>query len=183
MRSLKKLDQGARTASRRFSKGILCRIISGEALIGYLQANGLVPKGLEFTDSVKYAVSLRRQRVFVVPVYNYPELEVLVEQAGLGSIPSSGPSANPLNPAEKKVASVFKYQRELRKKDILYDFLQQNMIMVAVNLGSLPKDGLLRMVESCDVIIDSIDSGQASRGDFVFKTAKIIGDYETWDSQ
>jgi hypothetical protein len=183
MRSLKKVEQGARIASRRFSKGIICRIISGELLVGFLQASGLVPKGLEFTDNVRYAVSLKRQRVFVVPLYNYPELEVLAGEAGVGSIPSSGPPAVPLNPEEERVASVFKFEREVRKKDILYDFLQQNMIMVAINLGSLPKDGLLRMVESCDVIIDSIDSGQASRGDFVFKTAKIIGDYETWDSQ
>jgi hypothetical protein len=54
---------------------------------------------------------------------------------------------------------------------------------VAINLSSLPKSGWLKMIENCDVVIDSIDSGQASRGDFVFKTTKIRGDYENWDTQ
>lgn len=185
MRSLKRVENTARIASRRFSKGIICNIITGSALVSFIQASNLIPKGLEFSQNSDVAFSFKRQRVFVVPSYNFDEMRMLASDAGL-IIPATGgrsfipnPNKLQLDPEEQRVSSVFSYERELRKKDALYQFLQQNMIMAAVQAKSLPKD-ILAFLNKVDVVIDSIDTGQAVRGDFVPKTGTIPGDYASW---
>lgn len=185
MRSLKRVENTARIASRRFSKGIICNIITGDALVSFIQASNLIPKGLEFSQNFGVAFSFKRQRVFVVPSYNFDELTILASDAGL-LIPTTqtrsstpDPTKSQLDPEEQRINSVFSYERELRKKDILYQFLQQNMIMVSVSAQSLPKN-LLTFLKNVDVVIDSIDTGQAVRGDFVPKTGSLPGDYTSW---
>jgi hypothetical protein len=185
MRSLKKVENNSRIASRRFSKGIICNIITGTAMVSFIQASGLVPKGLEFFQNSDVAYSYRRQRVFVVPSYNYDEMRRLAADAGL-MFPATAdtgfiqnPGRTSLTEEQQKTYSVFTLEREVRKKDILYQFLQQNMIMVAIQSKYLPKD-MLSYLKDVDVIIDSIDTGQAVRGDFVNKSRSLPGDYTSW---
>ena len=185
MRSLKRVENTARIASRRFSKGIICNIITGDALVSFIQSSNLIPKGLEFSATPGIAFSYKRGRVFVVPSYNFEEMKKLASDAGL-LIPTTGgrnftsdPNKLQLDPEEQKINSVFSYERELRKKDTLYQFLQQNMIMVSIQAKSLPKE-MLAYLKNVDVVIDSIDTGQAVRGDFVPKTGSIPGDYASW---
>ena len=186
MRSLRKVEHNARIASRRFSKGIVCRIIQGKPLLQYMQASGLVPRGLEFQENFELAYSPRRGRVFVIPLHDYNQFLTIAAEAGYGKVSDSlgntprVASANEDDPDAARLRSVFEYERNLRSKDILYNFLKDHMVVVAINVGNIPKDGLLSMLSKVDVIIDTVDTGQDCRGDFVSKTEKYSNENRSW---
>jgi hypothetical protein len=151
-----------------------------------MQSNGLVPRGLEFLENFELAYSYRRGRVFVIPLHDYDQFLTIAAQAGYGKVSDSlgntprVASANEDDPDEARLRSVFEYERSLRSKDILYNFLKDHMIVVAINVGNIPKDGLITMLRQVDVIIDTVDTGQDCRGDFVSKTEKYRDENRSW---
>jgi hypothetical protein len=190
MNNNRKVEHNARIASRRFSKGIVCKIIQGQAIVQFLQSAGLVPFGLEFTTMPDVAYSKNRHRVFVIPNYNYPDLVRIANDAGIGSSPtqtfknfsetSTAKEDEVVDPQEQKIRSVFELERLARKKDVLIDFLKQNMIVVSIDPQTIPKN-LDIMLKKVDVVIDSIDLSQATRGDLVPTTTKLGNDSARWD--
>jgi hypothetical protein len=177
MRAFKKAEANAKLASRRFSKGIVCRIIKGARVIDFIVSSNLVPQGLIFPD-IEIAYASNRNRVFVVPLYNYEEFEQLIGEAGLSL--RLGQSQNPApTPPNNEKQNAFQLQKELRRQEPLLNFLKQNMIMVAINPLTIPKN-LPANIKKVDVLVDSIDTSQAINGEFVYTTTTYTNEYKDW---
>jgi hypothetical protein len=177
MRAFKKVETNAKLASRRFSKGIVCKIIKGARVIDFMISNQIVPVGLIFPDN-EIAYASNRNRVFVIPLYNYEEFEQLVADAGLSFKPGQSQNSIPTTPGNEE-QSALRLQKELRRQEPLLNFLEQNMIMVAINPLTIPKN-LLANIKRVDVLVDSIDTSQAINGEFVYTTTTYTNEYKDW---
>jgi hypothetical protein len=177
MRAFKKAETNAKLASRRFSKGIVCKIIRGARVIDFIVSTNLIPQGMIFPDN-EIAYASNRNRVFVIPLYNDEEFQQLVADAGLSFKPGQSQTNAPV-PFEDKKQSPFQLQRELKRQEPLLNFLRQNMIMVAINPLTIPKN-LPANIKKVDVLVDSIDTSQAINGEFVYKTTTYNNEYRDW---
>lgn len=177
MRPFKKAEASAKIASRRFSKGIVCKIITGVSIIDFMVSSNLIPQGMTILDK-EIAYSSVRNRVFVVPLYNYEEFQELAGDAGLALKPGQSQTTKPVTLEDKK-QSPFELRKELKRQEPLLNFLKQNMIMVAINPLTIPKN-IPELIKKVDVLVDSIDTTQAINGEFVYRTTPLANDYRDW---
>ncbi len=177
MSLINKTELNAKKAARRFSKGIVCRIITGAPMVSFMVQEGIIPKNIQITNP-EIAFASARSRVFVIPVYNFPELIEAARYAGI-NMPNKDNQSTQADP-EPVASGLLDSQRTLRRQEPLIKFLKQNVIMVAIQRSSIPK-GILKSLFNQDVLIDSIDSSQAVYGDLIYRNSTMVKDYLEWD--
>lgn len=175
MRPTAKIEQKLETASRRFGKGIICRILQGP-IVAYLVANNLVPKELADFPDPSIAVSSTKYRVFVIPLNSYNDYTEAARQAGVmvfGSSLSQESKAKDTftertNP-DSSLSSITDLERLMISQEPLLRFLRQNLIMVSIHPSQLPR-GRFDDIKKMDVMIDSLDVSQSVSGTLVPRT-------------
>lgn len=174
MRPNTKIEQKLETASRRFGKGITCIILQGP-IVKYLKESGLVPVSTVFPNP---AVALTtKYRAFAVPMSKYEDLAVVAKQAGVTiygvSIPQDQPAKSSFirssEEDESRLDSLNDFELMVLKHEPLRNFLRQNLLMIFINKAQLP-NGRPAEIVKMDILVDSIDVGQAISGTLVPKS-------------
>lgn len=177
-----KARQQARTDSRRFAKGTVCRILhgqgkTGDLIIDILYRYQLAPSFMLFANrkdgnGLRVAADPQSNRLLVIPVTEYRDLENLLNDLGQSidigiKVPESKPATGPneyknTNDAEKSNLIENKYYK-------IVDFLRQNLIMVRVPISRVPNGSLIDPA-IYDVLIETIDVSQTIDGLLVDRT-------------
>jgi len=165
----------ARTDSRRFAKGTVCRIIQGQGIVGsnilkILSTNKLVPDFVKFNMNAESpaAIDIKSGRMFVIPTTEHSEYERLLAQLGNDNLQfvlaaDSKPTTGPLENKPRQEANAL-----LRTQDIyqaVTKFLKQNIIMVRVPKIRVSTGNF--KAEDFDVIIETVDLSQTIDGSLV----------------
>lgn len=168
MRPSSKIEQKLETASRRFGKGVSCKILQGP-IVTYLKESGIAPPGTIFPDpSVAFS---SKYRAFAIPIAKYNDLAIVANQAGIRiwdvSIPQDQNSkSNFVNNSDEdnsKLNSLTDFELMILKHEPLRNFLRQNMLMVFINKNQLPR-GIQQDIKKMDILVDSLDVGQSIHG-------------------
>ena len=183
MKAIRRLEKNSKIASRRFSKSIVCRILTGP-VVGFIIANNLLPPGIVFND-INVAYSSNKNRVVIIPLFDFPDYEEVLALAGLGFSSQQDQTAGSKGIIDSYgFKDLLQAEHALRKKEPLLKFLKQNMIVAAVNPVTIPKN-LPRLLAdgSLDIIIDSIDTTQSVYGTFVPRSRTDTSGNEQWNDE
>lgn len=179
MRPLQKVEHNAKIASRRFSKSILCSIIEGLGIIAFMKQNLLIPTGMIVNDEFAYSTS--HNRLFVVPLSNKEEFDILVANAGL-SLSTTKDQMGNSTPGTTKEEGIQDQISAANRKEPLLKFLKQTMLMVAINKQDIPKD-LPQVLKICNVLVESIDTSQAIAATLVPKSVAHENNSKQWNKK
>lgn len=174
MRPNAKIEQKLETASRRFGKGITCIILQGP-IVKYLKESGLIPLSTVFPNP-SIALSTK-YRAFAVPMSKYKDLAIVAKQAGVTiygvSIPQDQPAKSSFigssQEDESRLDSLNDFELMILKHEPLRNFIRQNLLMIFINKTQLP-NGRPGEIAKMDILVDSIDVGQAITGTLVPKS-------------
>jgi len=178
MRPNRKAQLNAGISSRRFSKGIACRILSGP-IISFIFAysNKLLPIGLILEDP-QFGVSLSKSKLLAVPIYDYKELIEVAKQAGYALDVGRNQEAeartdfltgiNNTSP----VGSITSLDSIARRHEPLIRFLEQKMLIIDFSKEQIPKN-IPETLKAMDVLVDSLDIAQSITGTLIPKSRNI----------
>lgn len=180
MKAIRKLEKNSKIASRRFSKSIVCRILTGP-VVGFITANNLLPPGIVFND-IKVAYSSNKNRVIVIPLFDFPDYEEVLALSGIGFSAQQDQSVETRGVLDSYgFKDLLQAEQALRKKEPLLKFLKQNMVVAVINPETLPKNLPKILAEGgLDVIVDSIDTTQSVYGTFVPRSRTDTSGNEQW---
>ncbi len=152
--------------SRRFGKSVVCRIVHGP-LLAFVEQQGLSPTGIFFNN--KTGLNPSNNRMFVIPVAKYPEIERLFTDR------------NTQVTEAVSQEDVELYEKITRSQEALIKALKQNLILITIDFGSVPenkKSGPLP--EGYDVLIDSTDVNQNIKGEYIYRNIKNLRQNFSW---
>lgn len=161
------LRNQAKIDSRRFGKGVVCKILHGQILaIAYRE--GLVPSGVYFNENT--GLDPINNKMMVVPVIVYKDLLKLVKNYQTSANPETTSSTD--SDALESITL---------SRDPLVNFIRQNAVLVTVNshIDQGKKAGL--DPEAYNILIDSIDVNQTIEGRYVYNTVQDIRKIRTFD--
>ena len=151
----------AKLDSRRFGKGVTCRIVYGQMLTE-AERYGLVPPALKGALSETGIHSVTR-KMFVIPVAKFNEVAQLRSQA-----------SGQLSADQLRDIDVEAYQRYTEVNDAYVRALKQNLVLVTVQLD-IPEGKVAGLnPEAYDVVIDSIDVNQAIEARYVLRNRENV---------
>jgi hypothetical protein len=183
MKGIKGIEARANTAARRFSKGIVSRIIHGRDLVSFIQYNSLVPSGITFEDR-ELAFSMHKSVAFVIPLYNLPDLYSISEKAGVSAIIGAAQDAvltqDFTSGNGQPEGGIHRLEAKLKREESLLYFLKQNLVMAFINQEILPK-GIPELLKKTDILIDNTDTLQAVVGEVVLRNNLYPNDRKQWN--
>lgn len=164
-----KVREQARTDSRRFSKGTVCRLlhsdeVNGSKIIDILIRYSLVPTSasdgfIPYRAGDKVAYCTKSGRAFVVPLNEYLELQSLLKEIDLAA-------SQPSSTGQETTYDVPDVQSVAEAYNRVINFIKQNMIMVRLpSARSQAPDPLKH-----DVLVETIDLSQTIDGYLVDKS-------------
>lgn len=160
-----RIRQQAKMDSRRFGKGVVCRIVIGP-LLSVSEQHGLVPRGVYINPET--GLDPINNKMLVIPVTKYEEVNSLVKNY-----------QNSVSQRQQKLDDIENIEKVARSDEALVKALQQNLVLVTVN-HNVP-DGIRAGAppEAYDVIIDSIDVNQVIEATYVYRSRANIRTEET----
>lgn len=135
-----KILQQAKQNDRRFSKGIVCRIIHNDTIVSAINRNYLLPPGTFLSLSIRgisVAISTDRGLYFAVPISVQDKLE------------------DELN------------NYTIENESSMISFLKQNMIMARVPAVKCPGSNPLVDPNNFDILIETVDVSETLDAIFV----------------
>lgn len=164
-----KVREQARTDSRRFSKGTVCRLLhsdqeNGSKIIDILIRYSLVPTSasdgfITYQAGDKVAYCTKSGRAFVMPLNEYVDLQALLKEIDLAA-------SQPTSTGEETSYDVSDVQAVAEAYSRVVSFIKQNMIMVRLPyIRSQAPDPTKH-----DVLVETIDLSQTIDGYLVDKS-------------
>jgi len=149
----------AKMDSRRFGKGVVCRIVVGQ-LLDILYKEGMVPNGVYINQQGLDPIN---HKMFVIPVVKYPEIERLVKDY-----------QPTLTEDQKRKMDLEAVETVTQSKSGLVKALRQNIVLVTLNMN-VPHGQQAGLDPNYhDVIIDSLDVNQTIEATYVYRTVENI---------
>tara|TARA_R110002074_G_scaffold402324_1_gene607042 strand:+ start:93629 stop:94132 length:504 start_codon:yes stop_codon:yes gene_type:complete len=150
IRNLAKLD------SRRFAKGIVCRIVVGPLLdIAYRE--GLVPAGININE--KTGLDPVNNKMFAIPSVAYKEVERLAKDYQTSTTKE-----------QTEEVDLAMLETITQSRSGLVTALKQNLVLITLT-PNIPQGKLAGLPpETHDVVIDSLDVNQSIEGYYVYRT-------------
>jgi hypothetical protein len=157
----KKLRLESKIDSRRFGKGIVCKIIYGP-LLDFLYQKGVIPSGIFINKTGLDPIS---RKVAVIPVNKYKQLVNSANQSRLQT-----PEDNSkISEDELEVVRNISNQEEQ-----ITSAIKQSVIIVTIS-GHIPNNEEAGPDPTVyDIIIDSLDVNQAVEGNYILTTNNSI---------
>lgn len=162
-----KIRDQSRDDSRRFAKGILCKIVYQKKALNLIDKYGLLPTNIRFNNSyivdgvvVSY-MDTTAGKFFAIPMNSYAKYlkelkkisEVTLEQ-------------------RKKEATNRQSDLDLLVELEVLDFLKQILVLITVPKYRWPEGQINLNPEQYDVIVDTLDIGQTMDCVFVRAAGK-----------
>lgn len=157
----KKLRLESKIDSRRFGKGIVCKIIYGP-LLDFLYQKGAIPAGVFINKTGLDPIS---RKAVVIPVNKYRQFLNMAKQSRLQT-----PEEN-----DKMSEDELEVIRNIAmQEDQITSVIKQSIIIVTVS-GHIPNNEEAGPDPTVyDIIIDSLDVNQAVEGNYIFTTNNKI---------
>lgn len=157
----KKLRLESKLDSRRFGKGVVCKIIHGP-LLDFLYQKGAIPSGIFINKTGLDPIS---RKAIVIPVNKYRQFVNMAKQSRLQT-----PEAN-----DKMSEDELEVIRNIaNQEEQLTSVIKQSIIVVTVS-GHIPNNEEAGPDPNVyDIIIDSLDVNQAVEGNYILTTNNKI---------
>lgn len=158
------LRNQAKIDSRRFGKGIVCRIVYGQ-LLGFIQAHGLVPRSIYFSSQT--GLDPANFKILLIPVTKYDEIINLLNNNDAKGDPNS--------------TEISEINTQISANDPLIAALKQNIILATIDYSSIPEGVKVGAPpEAYDVLIDSIDVNQNIVGQYTYRNFAQLREFPQW---
>lgn len=178
-----KITQRSKLDSRRFAKGVACRIISDLLLISFIRAKGLIPATI-IPGANGYDIIT--SRLLAIPLNKWSNLQDLVAAASINVDINNNSIPRPENFSAGEEA----YTKRLSdlvaikaKQDFLINFLRQNLILVFLPPSKLPAGAAIPDPDVYDIIIDSIDLSQSVDAELILRVKENVRGSKKWSNQ
>ena len=155
-----RIRQQAKIDSRRFGKGVVCRIVIGP-LLSLAEQHGLVPRGVYINPET--GLDPINNKMLVIPVTKYEEVNNLLTNY-----------QTTVDEVQQQQGDIENIEKVARSDEAAVRALQQNLVLVTVN-HNVP-DGIRAGAPPAayDVIIDSVDVNQVIEATYVYRSRANI---------
>lgn len=157
----KKLRIESKIDSRRFGKGIVCKIVHGP-LLDFLYQKGCIPSGIHIN---KTGLDSTSRKSVVIPVNKYRKVLSMINNN------LQTPATNNKVGEEQDLEIL---QNAAIQADQIISYIKQTIIIVTIS-GHIPNnEDAGPDPKLYDIIIDSLDVNQAVEGNYILTTNKNI---------
>lgn len=157
----KKIRQEAKLDSRRFGKGVVCKIVYGP-LLEYLYQKNIIPSGVFITS--KSGLDPINQKMVVIPVNKYKYVLSLMSNNEISKENTESIENN---------SDLESIQNLTLSEEYKISYIKQAIVFVTIS-GSIPEGQLAGAdPNTYDVLIDSLDVNQAVAANYILTTKKI----------
>lgn len=157
----KKIRQEAKLDSRRFGKGVVCKIVYGP-LLEYLYQKSIIPSGVFINSNT--GLDPMDRRMIVIPINKYRNILSLISNNEVSKENTESIENN---------SDLESIQNLTLSEEYKISYIKQAIVFVTIS-GSIP-EGQLAGVDpnTYDVLIDSLDVNQAVEANYILTTKKI----------
>ena len=168
------IRQIARTDSRRFAKGTVCRILADQpgltGIIGIMLMQGIIPRGINIDSRTGW--DKRSGRMFVIPLNKWADLKE--------ELKNFNPDiSQQLKDLQNENLSRDQKEARTRQSEPLTTFLKQNTILITVRLPQFPDNKILSPL-TWDVLIETLDVSQSMNAQFVQRPSQNVSRKTKW---
>lgn len=157
----KKLRIESKIDSRRFGKGIICKIVHGP-LLDFLYQKGCIPSGIHIN---KTGLDSTSRKSIVIPVNKYRKVLSMINNN------LQTPTTNNKVVEEQDLEIL---QNTATQADQIISYIKQTIIVVTIS-GHIPNNEEAGPdPNTYDIIIDSLDVNQAVEGNYILTTNNNI---------